>query len=117
MNSPQKYIIQDIRDFVPVWLRPWILIAFLLVFQVSGGVYLASANEMSSGLALLNEDIMMAGYASLIGMLLVFVIMLRLKFRFSIKTSIFNIFRTTDNRQQTTVFVHSQSQLLIISMN
>lgn len=88
MNSPQKYIIQDIRDFVPIWLRPWILISFLLVFQVSGGVYLASANEMSSGLALLNEDIMMAGYASLIGMLLVFVIMLRLKFRFSIKTSL-----------------------------
>lgn len=89
MNAqPSTYIIQEIRDFVPPALRPWILIAFLLVFQICSGAYMAVASQMASATALLREDVMMAGYANLVGMMLVFTIMYRLKFRFSIKTSL-----------------------------
>lgn len=87
-EQPSTYIIQEIRDFVPVALRPWILIAFLLVFQICSGAYMAVASQMSSATALLRQDIMMAGYANLVGMMLVFTLMYRLKFRFSIKTSL-----------------------------
>jgi DHA2 family multidrug resistance protein len=46
---------------------------------------LAAANEMVGASALLREDILMAGYASLAGMALTIVIMLRLKMRFTSK--------------------------------
>jgi len=78
----------DIRSFVPEKVRPWILFSFFIIFQLSGGVYLAAVSEMSGSLALMQEDILMAGYASLVGLALTFTIMFRLKFRFSLKTSL-----------------------------
>ncbi len=78
----------DIRDFIPEKVRPWILFVFFVIYQFSGGVYMAAVAEMSGSLALMHEDILMAGYASLVGLGLTFTIMLRLKFRFSTKTSL-----------------------------
>ena len=51
-----------------------------------GGVYLAAVSEMVGSTALMQEDIMMAGYASMVGMGLTFAIMFRLKFRFPTKS-------------------------------
>lgn len=73
------FSIPQMRDFVPQRLRPWILVVFVLVFQFSGGVYLASVAEMVGSTQLLQEDIQMAGYASLVGMALFFGMMFRLK--------------------------------------
>lgn len=55
----------------------------MLIVQFSGGVYLAAASDMVGTTALMQEDILMAGYASLIGMSLNFAVMFRLKFRYS----------------------------------
>lgn len=77
------FSIQAIKSFVPEKLKPWIIIFFVIIFQLSGGIYLAAVSEMEGSLALLQEDIMMAGYASLVGMSLTFAVMFRLKFRFS----------------------------------
>lgn len=85
-NKPFK--ISDIHDFIPEKVKPWILVFFVLVYQLSGGVYLASVSEMTGSLALMHEDIMMAGYASLVGLSLTFVIMFRLKFAYTIKSSL-----------------------------
>src|SRR5690606_12703963 len=52
------------------------------------GVYLATASQMVDATSLMQEDVLMAGYASLIGMALTFVIMLRLKMRFTSKFSL-----------------------------
>lgn len=82
------FSIPDIRNFIPEKVKPWILVVFVLIYQISGGIYLASVSEMRGSLALLQEDIMMAGYASLVGMALTFTIMFRLKFRFSAKNSL-----------------------------
>ena len=60
--------IPDIPAFIPRKLKPWIFIVFVLIIQFSGGVYLAAATDMVGDKALLNEDILMAGYASLVGM-------------------------------------------------
>lgn len=88
MHEITPFSIPAIRDFVPKGIRPWIIILFVIVFQFSGGIYLAAVSEMVGSLALMQEDIMMAGYASMVGMALTFNIMFRLKFRFSSKTSL-----------------------------
>lgn len=81
MHGPQKFAIPQMRNFVPVRIRPWLVIGIVIIFQLSGSVYLGAVNEMTGSLALMHEDIMMAGYASMIGLALCFAIMLRLKFR------------------------------------
>ena len=88
MHESGPFTLPAIRDFVPEKWKPWIMIAIVIVFQLSGGIYLASVAEMVGSLALLHEDIMMAGYASLVGMSLTFAIMFRLKFRFNSKVSL-----------------------------
>lgn len=75
--------IPDIPDYIHSRLKPWLFIFFVLIVQFSGGVYLATANAMIGTTALMREDILMAGYASLAGMSINFAVMFRLKFRFS----------------------------------
>ena len=73
------FSIPQMKDFVPEKLRPWIIVVMVIIVQLSGGVYMAAAGEMVGSTALLQEDIMMAGYASLVGMALFFPIMFRLR--------------------------------------
>ena len=88
-HSHGHFSIPAIRPFVPEWVKPWILIAFVIIIQFSGGVYLASVSEMVGSTALMQEDIMMAGYASLAGMSLTFVVMMRLKFAIPPRTTFY----------------------------
>lgn len=83
-----KFDVPDVRGFVPRRLKPWIFIFFVIIFQLSGGVYLAATTQMTGSTSLMQEDIMMAGYASLIGLSLNFTVMFRLKFRYSLRTSL-----------------------------
>lgn len=86
-HTAQQYDVPAIRDWVPRRLKPFILLAFVIVYQFSGGVYLAAVNEMAGSTALMQEDIMMAGYASFVGMALIFAIIFRLKCRFTSHTA------------------------------
>ena len=54
MHETGPFSIPAIRDFVPPKLRPWIIIAFVIVFQFSGGLYLAAVNEMVGSTALMH---------------------------------------------------------------
>ncbi|MDE6067281.1 MAG: hypothetical protein K2G27_10725 [Duncaniella sp.] len=88
-HSPQgPFDIPDVPDFVPRRLKPWLFIFFVLIIQFSGGVYLAAASDMVGTTGLMQEDILMAGYASLIGMSINFAVMFRIKFRFSNRTQL-----------------------------
>lgn len=78
-NNTKIFEIPQIKSFVPERLKPWIMILFVLIIQCSGGVYLAAVSEMVGSTQMLQEDIMMAGYASLVGMSLYFTLMFRLK--------------------------------------
>lgn len=84
--NPGGFEIPEVAGFVPRRLKPWIFIFFVLIIQFSGGVYLAAAADMVGTTALMQEDIMMAGYASLIGMSINFATMFRMKFRFTSRT-------------------------------
>lgn len=86
-KTDQPFSIPQIR-FIPENLKPWLLILFIIVFNCTGGVYLAAASDMAGSTQLLNEDIMMAGYASLVGMALFFAIMFRLKWAVRPKTAL-----------------------------
>lgn len=62
-HAPQgPFDIPDVSDFVPRRLKPYLFIFFVLIIQFSGGVFLASVSHMVGTTALLQEDIMMAGY-------------------------------------------------------
>ncbi|MEZ3562871.1 MAG: hypothetical protein K1V72_00910 [Duncaniella sp.] len=83
-HAPQgPFNIPDVPDYIPRLLKPWLFIFFVLIVQFSGGIYLAAASDMVGTTALMQEDILMAGYAQLIGMSINFAVMFRLKFRFS----------------------------------
>ena len=88
MHETGPFSIPAIRSFVPEKVKPWIIVIFVIIFQLSGGVYLAAVSEMVGGMALMQEDIMMAGYASMVGMALTFTVMFRLKFRFASKPTL-----------------------------
>ena len=89
MHETGPFSIPAIRKFVPERAKPWIIILFVIVFQLSGGIYLAAVSEMVGGLALMQEDILMAGHASFVGMGLTFAITFRLTFRFNTMTAFF----------------------------
>ncbi len=85
-NPNQPFSIPHIR-FVPEPLKPWLVILFIIILNCTGGVYLAAVSEMVGSTQLLQEDIMMAGHASLVGMVLFFAIMFRLKWAVRPKTA------------------------------
>ncbi|MDE7357172.1 MAG: hypothetical protein K2M74_01900, partial [Bacteroidales bacterium] len=88
-HAPQgPFDIPDVPNYIPRRLKPWLFIFFVLVVQFSGGIYLAAASDMTGSTALMQEDILMAGYASLVGMAINFCVMFRIKFRFSNRTSL-----------------------------
>ncbi len=85
-HNTTTFSMPELKDFVPEWLRKWLVIGMLICIQMSGGVYLAAVAEMVGSTALMQEDVMMAGYATLAGMSLNFILMYRLKFRFPSRT-------------------------------
>lgn len=74
------------KDFVPRWMRFVLFVLLIIVYQFTGGVYMSAVAQMAGSQAWLNEDIMMAGYASLIGMTMLFPIQFRVMFRFENRT-------------------------------
>lgn len=88
-SYPQRpFDIPDVPSWVPRRLKPWIFIFFVLIVQFSGGVYLAAAGNMAGTAAIMQEDVLMAGYASLVGLAINFAVMFRIKFRFSNRTQL-----------------------------
>lgn len=87
-SSPGPFDVPDVPGFVPRRLKPWLFIVFVLIIQFSGGIYLAAVTDMVGTTALMQEDILMAGYASLIGMSINFAVMFRFKFRYSNRTQL-----------------------------
>lgn len=83
-----KFDIPDVPDFIPRRLKPWIFIFFVVIIQFSGGLYLAAVSDMVGTKALMREDILMAGYAQLVGMSINFAVMFRLKFRYSSRVAL-----------------------------
>ena len=74
------------RSFIPELMRPWIYVFIAATFQLSGGLYLGTLNQMMGETALMREDLLMCLYANLAGMAIYFPLLFRMKFRFTNKT-------------------------------
>lgn len=86
--SQGSFDIPEVPNFIPRRLKPYLFIIFVLIVQFSGGVYLAAASDMVGTTGLMQEDILMAGYASLVGLAINFAVMFRIKFRFSTRSQL-----------------------------
>ena len=71
-----------LNDFVPVRLRFLIFLIIIVIYQFTGGVYISAVSQMAGSMSWINEDIMMAGYATLIGQTIIFPVLFRILFRF-----------------------------------
>lgn len=71
------------RDFMPLPLRFVLFLLIIIVYQFSGGVYMSAVTQMSGAMSWITEDIMMAGYASLVGLTVTFPLLFRIMFRFT----------------------------------
>ena len=80
------FVMPMFRGFVPRCIQPWIYVFFAVTFQLSGGLYLGTLNEMMGETALMREDLQMCLYANLAGMAVYFPLLFRMKFRFTNKT-------------------------------
>lgn len=70
------------KDFVPQPLRFPLIILIIVVYMFSGGVYMSAVAEMTGTWAWINEDVMMAGYASRTGLTMAFPLLFRILFCF-----------------------------------
>lgn len=84
LNGP--FTMPMFRNFVPRKLQPWIYVFFAVTFQLSGGLYLGSLNQMIGETSLMREDLLMCLYCNLAGMAVYFPLLFRMKFRFTNKT-------------------------------
>ena len=70
------------KDFVPLSLRFPLMLLIIVVYMFSGGVYMSAVSQMSGTWSWIDEDVMMAGYASMTGLTMAFPLLFRTQFRF-----------------------------------
>ena len=66
--AEQRPRIMYFKEYLPTPVCVALSMFFALVFQFNGGVFLPTAVQMSSALGCIQEDVMMAGYASMTGL-------------------------------------------------
>lgn len=84
-GPPMVFSMPMYHDWVPQWVRPWIYVVLAFCFQFSNGMYLGAMNNIVGERGIMREDVQMCLYSTLIGMALYFVILFRMKFRFTNK--------------------------------
>ena len=83
MHTVEPYQIMDTKSFLSPKAGFWLFIFLGIIFQLSGGVYFSLAEDMVGERKFIHEDVMFAGYASLVGMTMIFPALFSLKFRFA----------------------------------
>ena len=84
-GPPMVFSMPMYHEWVPQWVRPWIYVVLAFCFQFSNGMYLGAMNNIVGERGIMREDVQMCLYSTLIGMALYFVILFRMKFRFTNK--------------------------------
>lgn len=100
------------KDFLPLPVRFMLFVVLIVVYQFTGGVYMSAIIQMAGSSSWWNEDILMAGYSSLIGMTMVFPVQFNLLARFENRTTL--IFSTTVLMVGTLICMYSTNLLVVI---
>ncbi len=58
------------------------MLLIIVIYMLSGGVYMSAVTEISGSFSWIKEDILMAGYASMTGLTIAFPLLFRILFRF-----------------------------------
>ena len=82
-NPNQAFSMPMFNPWVPEKLRPWIYLMFALFFQLSGGVYFASMQQMAGATGLMREDIQLIAMFGVVGVNMPFPFLFRYKLRFT----------------------------------
>lgn len=70
------------KEFVPESLRFPLMLLIIVIYMLSGGIYMSAVSEISGSFSWIKEDILMAGYASMTGLTIAFPLLFRILFRF-----------------------------------
>lgn len=70
------------KEFVPESLRFPLMLLIIVIYMLSGGIYMSTVSEISGSFSWIKEDILMAGYASMTGLTIAFPLLFRILFRF-----------------------------------
>lgn len=71
------------RDRVPEWMRFPLLLVMPFIYQCSNPLYMNIASQVVSDTALREVDVLMCGFACILGITVTFPVLFRLKFRFT----------------------------------
>jgi len=82
-NPNQKFAMPMFNPWVPERLRPWIYVLFALFFQLSGGIYFSSMQQMVGATSLMREDIQLVAMCGVVGVNMPFPFLFRYKLRFT----------------------------------
>lgn len=82
-NPNQKFSMPMFNPWVPEKVRPWIYIVFAMLFQLSGGVYFSSLQQMMGATSLMREDIQLVAMFGVVGVNMPFPFLFRYKLRFT----------------------------------
>ena len=78
------------REWVPKAIRPWIYVLMLLMFQLTGCLYLGAASHTVGATGLMSTDVMFIGICNVIGVNMPFPLLFRFKFRFTNRQLLIN---------------------------
>lgn len=78
-QAQQQSALPMFLDFIPERLRLWIVLLFPIIFQCSDCVYMSLAAQMAGELNLIEEDVMMCGYTTILGVTMTFPLLFPLK--------------------------------------
>ena len=78
------------RDWVPKQIRPWIYVLMLIMFQLTGCIYLGVVSQITGTTGLMRDDIMFIGICNVIGVNMPFPFLFRYKFRFTNRQLLLN---------------------------
>lgn len=72
-----------VKDFIPRRMQPWLYIVFAVIFQMVGGVYMGSMQQMVGEWSVMREDVTFIAMCGIVGVAMPFPILFRLKFRYT----------------------------------
>lgn len=85
-HQQAPFDVPELPGRMPRRLKPFVFLFFVIIIQFSGAIYLSAVSDMVGSTALMQQDVMMAGYAQLIGLAIGLGMMFRIKFRYSSRT-------------------------------
>lgn len=82
-NPNQKFSMPMFNPWVPERVPPWIYVLFALFFQLFGGIYFSSMQQMVGATSLMREDIQLVAMCGVVGVNMPFPFLFRYKLRFT----------------------------------